>query len=136
MEGTYLTTSDIVNWFDEWRLAHPSYMDTDVAAFAEALNGKIGQMDFHASNNGTAIGYADTIGEGTGVFRTVEKITEASNGQYSFINLCAENIQKQDVFKEVLRKAVGPDNFDKIMGGNWTDGNRIRTIFGDTLSIN
>lgn len=85
-------------------------MDTDVAAFAEALNGKIEQMDFRASNNGIAIGYAGTIGDGTGVFRTVEKITEASNCPYSFINLCAENIQNQDVFKEALRKAVGPES--------------------------
>ncbi|KAF5048886.1 hypothetical protein DSECCO2_445380 [anaerobic digester metagenome] len=32
--------------------------------------------------------------------------------------------------------AVGPDDFDKMMGGSWTDGNGIRTSFGDTLSIN
>lgn len=56
MVGTYLTTSDIVNWIDEGHSNHPTYMEADVAAFAEALNGKIGQMDFRA------------------------KITEASNG--------------------------------------------------------
>lgn len=61
MEGTYLTTSEIVNWIDEWRLAHSSYMDTDVAAFAEDLIGKIGQMDFNASNGGAAIGYAGEL---------------------------------------------------------------------------
>jgi hypothetical protein len=56
MAETYLTTSDIVNWIDEWHSNHPTYTETDVSAFAEELNGKIGQMDFRASNGGVAIG--------------------------------------------------------------------------------
>ena len=56
MEGTYLTMSDIVNWIDEWNGTHEIYTQDDIAAFVEALNGKIGQMDFRAPNEGVAIG--------------------------------------------------------------------------------
>lgn len=106
MAGTYLTRNDIVSWIDEWHSNHPTYTEADVVVFAEELNGKIGQMDFSASNGGVAIGYAGTIGEGTGVFRTIEKITGVTDSQYSFINQCAENIQNQDAFKEALDAAV------------------------------
>lgn len=52
-------------------VTHPTCMDTDVTNFAKELFGKIGQMNFSASNGGVAIGYAGAFGEGTGVFQTV-----------------------------------------------------------------
>lgn len=83
MAGTYLTTSDIVNWINDWHSKHSTYTEAEVAVFAEELNGKIGQMDFRASNGGTAIGYAGVIDENgwkSGVFNTVSEIRTAYSG--------------------------------------------------------
>ena len=92
MGKTYMTISDIVNWIDEWHLNHPTYTEANVADFAQSLNQQIGQMDFRASNGGTAIGYAGVIGDGggkSGIFQTVNEIVEASDNKYSFINMGA-----------------------------------------------
>lgn len=140
MTEKYLTLDNIVNWIDEWAVNHQVYSETELIVFAEGLNEKIGQMNFKASNGGVAIGYAGVIGDrggNSGVFKTVEKLVEGSNGHYSFINYCAENIQNNSKFEKALKNAILKEHIPRIMGGRWIDdGNRLRTSFGNALSIN
>ncbi len=131
MAGTYISLSDIVAWIDDWQVTNSTPTDADVASFADKLIEKIGQMDFRASNEGAAIGYAGTIGDSTGVFKTIEEITKASNGDYSFINNGAENIQNQPEFWKSLEKVVDTDSAIMIMGGAKNpEGTRLTTSFG------
>jgi Ca2+-binding RTX toxin-like protein len=139
MENSFLTLNDILEWISDWSEQHITEADieTDITSFARELNAKIAQMDFKATNGGAAIGYSGRLGNdgSTAIFRTISFVADGSNGEYSYINMVADNIQNQ--IAEPLRDAVGGDYADRILGGSEaSDGSRLRTSFGDTLSIN
>lgn len=88
-----ITKAEIIQWIKEYERP----ID-DVTKFTKELGDKIKMMDFTASNNGAAIGYAGSFdGDNAkylGVYITVGNVSENGGKSYSYINYNAENILK------------------------------------------
>ena len=114
-----MTTNEII----EWIYNYEKPID-NIEKFASELAGKIVQMNFVASNNGNAIGYAGSLDGtapgATGLYLSVAEISKQSGNGYCFINYSAENILNNKPFIDALYTVVGEKNKDKIMGGEWS----------------
>ncbi len=127
-----MTKAEIIQWVENYE--NPA---DNVSEFARQLVENIKKMNFTASNNGAAIGYAGSLNNQkkpeTGLYKTADIISKQSGNNLCFINYSAENILNDPLFNKRLIEAVDDEDIaGEIIGGKWskdTDGNWHRSKY-------